>query len=159
MKIKATLLFCIVSLLFGCIKTTLEVKLPVTDEITFVSLTVETTAPLWSEKFYQGLADRTSLDGGMLFDFEETVTFGFQMRETLIPLSIVFISTDLIIVDIQEMEPLSEVVYDPAEPYRYAVEVNQGYFKNNNIQVGDRIEFKDSNATGEITIKFFKRGK
>ncbi len=119
-----------------------------------ISLILEHTGEPWSEAFINGLSGRTSLDGGMIFDFKETVTFGFQMRDTLIPLSIAFISEEYILVDIQDMEPLSTNPYPPAGPYRYAIEVNQGYFEEHKIVVGDRIEFQEKDQPGFVTIIF-----
>ncbi|MFA4836900.1 MAG: DUF192 domain-containing protein, partial [Dehalococcoidia bacterium] len=82
-----------------------------------------------------------------------------QMRETLIPLSIAFIAANGVIVDIQDMEPLSEKEYIPQKPHRYALEVNQGYFAENGISVGDRVEFGSVDSTGYITILFHVSGK
>ncbi len=121
-----------------------------------VALVLEHTGEPYSETFMDGLSGRTSLTGGMIFDFKDTVTVGFQMRETLIPLSIAFVSEDHIIMDIQDMEPLSPDVYLPASPYRYAIEVNQGYFEEHKIVVGDRIEFQESEDTGFMTAVFSK---
>ncbi|MCP4613045.1 MAG: DUF192 domain-containing protein [Planctomycetes bacterium] len=119
-----------------------------------ITLILEHTGEPWSEAFINGLSGRTSLEGGMIFDFKETVTFGFQMRETLIPLSIAFISEEYILVDIQDMEPLASNSYPPANPYRYAIEVNQGYFEENKIAIGDRIEFQEETQPGFVTITF-----
>ena len=90
----------------------------------------------------RGLAGRSSVEGGMLFDFAETVTVPFWMKDTFIPLSIAFVSKDRVIVDIQDMEPLSVESCIPAEPYRYALEVNRGYFAENGITIGNKVEFR-----------------
>jgi len=119
-----------------------------------VTLRLETTGEPWGKKFLKGLSGRTSLDGGMLFDFGATVSNGFQMEETLIPLSIAFISAELRIVEILDMEPLSSKPYTPSTAYRYAIEVNQGFFTQNDIDVGNRIEFRPSSNEGYIDIVF-----
>ena len=97
-----------------------------------------------TEKISVGLSRRSSLpqDGGMLFIFDKTVTYPFWMRDTYIPLSIAFISEEGVIVDIQDMDPLSERSHYPAQSYRYALEVNQGFFQRNGIGVGSRVEFR-----------------
>ena len=90
----------------------------------------------------------------MLFDFEKTVNAAFQMRDTLIPLSIAFISEENTIVDILDMQPLAAELYYSDEPYRYAIEVNQGFFRENQIQTGDRIEFRETGSEDSLTVVF-----
>jgi uncharacterized membrane protein (UPF0127 family) len=94
------------------------------------------------EERQQGLMGRASLpeDGGMLFVYEEDTETGFFMRNTTIPLSIAFISAAGCVIDIQDMEPLSEETHSSPEPYRYAVEVNQGWFEEKGVEVGDLVE-------------------
>jgi len=91
---------------------------------------------------YVGLMHRESLgDGaGMLFVWPEETSSGFWMRNTLIPLSIAFISREGVIRDIQDMEPLDETLHYAPLPYVYAIEVNQGWYEENGIGVGDRAE-------------------
>lgn len=105
--------------------------------------------PVWveehkvmSDEFLRGLGEREILpeNQGMLFDWEEDVTVPFYMKDTTISLSIAFISSSGEIVDIQDMEPLSTVPHAPPTPYRYALEVNRGFFEANSITVGDRIK-------------------
>ena len=88
----------------------------------------------------RGLMGRTALaeDAGMLFVFDQEQPLSFWMRDTLIPLSIAFIDSEGRIVDIQDMQPLDETPHTSAGPARYALEVNQGFFKARGIQVGDR---------------------
>ena len=94
----------------------------------------------------RGLMLRESLgeDRGMLFVFAENTTGGFWMKDTSIALSIAFIAEDGTILGIQEMEPLSTEVHGPPGPYRYALEVNQGWFQQNGFDVGDRVAIPDS---------------
>ncbi len=90
----------------------------------------------------RGLMERTSLDenSGMIFVWSEPTQGGFWMKNTLIPLSIAFISADGRILDIQDMEPETLDPHVPAQPYMYAVEVNQGYFQRHGIATGDKVE-------------------
>jgi uncharacterized membrane protein (UPF0127 family) len=87
----------------------------------------------------EGLSGRNSLaeDAGMLFVYTEDSTVSFTMRETLVPLSIAFVAADGRIVDIQDMEPLSQVSYASPEPFRYAIEANQGWFADNDVSAGE----------------------
>lgn len=92
----------------------------------------------------QGLMNRTALgeDRGMLFVFEEEDTLSFWMKNTLIPLSVAYIDFEGRIVDIQKMEPLDDEPpnYVSAEPAQYALEVNQGFFEERGVEVGDTAE-------------------
>jgi uncharacterized protein len=91
-----------------------------------------------------GLSRRQSLpeQAGMLFVWPAEQHGAFWMKDTYIPLSIAFISDDGRIMEIQDMEPLSEELHIPARPYRYALEVNQGFFDRNGIAAGDRAELQ-----------------
>ena len=90
----------------------------------------------------KGLMGRTALaeDAGMLFVFDREQPLAFWMKDTLIPLSIAYIDSNGRIVDIQDMQPLDETPHPSAEPAKYALEVNQGFFAARGIQVGDRAE-------------------
>ena len=89
-----------------------------------------------------GLSGRTTLaeDAGMLFVFDQEQPLSFWMKDTLIPLSIAYISADGRIVDIQDMQPLDETPHPSAEPAQYALEVNQGFFTERGVAVGDTVE-------------------
>ena len=91
----------------------------------------------------RGLMERTALaeDAGMLFVFKRERQLSFWMKNTLIPLSIAYIAADGRIVDIEDMEPLDDETKHPsAEPAQYALEVNQGFFQERGIEVGDMVE-------------------
>src|SRR3990172_5329761 len=51
------------------------------------------------------------MDGGMLFVFPDEGRVPFWMKDTSLPLSIAFIDANGRIVDIQDMEPLSEDIH------------------------------------------------
>jgi len=97
-----------------------------------------------------GLMCRTALepDAGMLFMFPHDTRGGFWMKNTLIPLSIAFIDAKWHIVGLMDMRvapdpsnpPLSDL-FAPAKPYRYAVEVNQGFFAQHGIDEKAEVSF------------------
>ena len=91
---------------------------------------------------YIGLRGRENLpeDRGMLFVYDEEREMSFTMADTLIPLSIAFIDSKGRIVDIQDMKPLEEGLYLSVEPAQYALEVNQGFFDERGVEVGDKAE-------------------
>lgn len=90
----------------------------------------------------RGLMGRTALaeDAGMLFVYPEERQLSFWMKNTLIPLSIAFMDSEGRIVDIQEMKALDDEPphYTSAEPARYALEANKGFFEERGVEVGDR---------------------
>ncbi len=91
----------------------------------------------------RGLMFRKNLpqDEGMLFVFPQEGYHPFWMKNTYIPLSIAFISRELKIIQIDEMDPLDTTPHMPIGPILYALEANKGWFKRNGIKVGDRIRF------------------
>lgn len=113
-----------------------------------VTLTVEIADT--PDERVRGLMGRESLnaDSGMLFVWPEDTASGFWMKNTLIPLSIAFIDSGAVIVDIQDMEPLDETLHRSPKPYRWAVEANQGWFAAHAIKAGDAAQVADSTAGG-----------
>jgi uncharacterized protein len=90
----------------------------------------------------RGLMERTALgeDRGMLFVYSDEEVRSFWMKNTLIPLSIAYMDANGRIVDLQDMKPLDDDPphYVSAEPARYALEVNKGFFEEHGVKVGDR---------------------
>jgi len=86
-----------------------------------------------------GLMLRESLapDSGMLFVFEEKQRLIFWMKDTPVPLSVAFLDENWVVVDTQDMAPLSEKTHVSRAPALYAVEVNQGWFSERGIGPGD----------------------
>ena len=97
------------------------------------------------EKRQRGLMGRESLDedAGMVFLHEQPTTGAFWMKDTLIPLSIAFWDERGEILAILDMEPCEEdpcEIYDPGVTWIGAVEVNQGFFGERGVEVGDTAE-------------------
>ena len=92
----------------------------------------------------QGLMYRESMctDCGMLFYYGQSKQGSMWMRNTLIPLDVAFIRKDGVITDIKAMQPHDENITMSSEKVLYAWEMNQGWFKNNDIAVGDRVSVK-----------------
>ena len=91
----------------------------------------------------QGLMFRHNMEPnhGMLFVFEQEQALGFWMRNTYLPLSIAYLDAERKIVDIQDMQPLSEKIHRSRQPAKYALEVNQGWFSEQQISLGTLAEF------------------
>ena len=96
------------------------------------------------DELARGLMGRTTLgeNRGMLFVFPDEELLSFWMKNTLIPLSIAYMDSDGRIVDLQDMKPLDDDPphYVSTEPAKYALEVNQGFFEERGVKVGDRAE-------------------
>lgn len=93
----------------------------------------------------RGLMFRQELgkDRGMLFVFAEDERQSFWMKNTLIPLSIAYISSSGRIEDIFDMEPLSLAPVKTSHYVRYALEVPRGYFGEIGAAVGDQVELPE----------------
>jgi len=91
----------------------------------------------------RGLMFRQKLgkEEGMLFIYEKEERLSFWMKNTPLPLSIAFLDKAGLIVDIQDMVPFSLQTHVSAFPAQYALEVNQGWFKENGISIGDTVRF------------------
>ena len=89
----------------------------------------------------QGLMFREQLaeDAGMLFLFPGESRNGFWMRNTYLPLDIAYIGLDGTVQEIRAAKPLDETPLTPAQPYRYVLEVNQGWFERHSMGVGAKI--------------------
>jgi uncharacterized membrane protein (UPF0127 family) len=86
----------------------------------------------------QGLMGRKHLpkDSGMLFDFGNSRPLSFWMANTYIPLQIAFIEDDGRVGQIERMVPLSTRAIHSKKSYRFALEVNDGWFDENKITIG-----------------------
>ena len=111
----------------------------------FVTLPLNVEIPNNIRDFNLGLMFRESLDtnSGMLFIFDESAQQSFHMTETRIPLDIAFITEEGIIESIKELEPFEESPVASEGEVLYALEVNRGWFAENNVEVGDEIQIEE----------------
>jgi hypothetical protein len=108
---------------------------------------IETEVAKTPEKRAKGLMLRESLsqDKGMLFVFSEAEEQNFWMKNTLIPLDMIFISEDKKVTSIHKNAVPCEK--DPCRSYpsnasaQYVVEVNAGFSDAHGIKVGDPVRF------------------
>lgn len=91
-----------------------------------------------------GLMNRNKMEAnqGMLFIFPQQESLSFWMRNTLIPLDMIFVNDQKKIVTIdKDTKTLSDQSYSSSEPAKYVVEVSAGYTDKHNIKVGDKINW------------------
>ncbi|WP_017925192.1 DUF192 domain-containing protein [Thioalkalivibrio sp. HL-Eb18] len=90
----------------------------------------------------QGLMYREELadDRGMLFVWDRPARYAMWMRNTYIPLDVAFIDTDYRITNIETMEPQTTTLHEAERDVLYALEVNAGWFAENDVSAGDRID-------------------
>lgn len=79
-------------------------------------------------------------DHGMLFVFEQTEGVGFWMKNTPMPLDLIFIGEDGRIRAIRKGEPQSEAVIAPDAPVRFVLELKAGTAAREGIAEGDLIK-------------------
>lgn len=133
-KILLVLFFCLI--LYGC-------KSKPRVEINDISIEVELAET--NEEKARGLMYREYLDemSGMLFIFDDEDYKSFWMKNTLIPLDMIFINSDNKIIDITTMQPCES---DPCGSYtskeraKYVLEVNHGFAERFNISEGDFVK-------------------
>lgn len=90
----------------------------------------------------QGLQGRQTLavDAGMLFDFEASQPVAMWMKDTHVPLDMIFIAADGRIVNIaRDTTPRSLKVIESAAPVRGVLEVRAGTTARLGIRPGDRV--------------------
>ncbi len=84
--------------------------------------------------------DKMEENQGMLFIFPYEAPQSFWMKNTILPLDIIFVSAKMEIVKIHKNTiPYSEQSYSSVRPSQYVVEVNAGYTDRYGIKEGDRI--------------------
>jgi uncharacterized membrane protein (UPF0127 family) len=89
-----------------------------------------------------GLMDRRYMapDHGMLFEFEQNAPVSFWMKNTYIPLDMIFISPSGVVTRIAaNAEPLSERVIPSGGPSIGVLELNGGMAASIGLKVGDKV--------------------
>jgi uncharacterized membrane protein (UPF0127 family) len=132
------LLFCLLSCFSSTSFKTAKLSiLTVSGKIIPISVEIAET----EEDRRRGLMFRKELEDGkgMIFLFEKDQIMSFWMKDTLVPLSIAFISSDGRIMEIHDMEPQSLVAVSSERSCRYALEAPQGWFTRAGADIGDRV--------------------
>ena len=90
-----------------------------------------------------GLMHRRSMPAGtgMLFDFGDSRPVAMWMRNTFIPLDMVFACADGTVARVARALPLDETVIFSGEPVRFVLEVNAGEATAAGLRRGERLAF------------------
>jgi len=95
------------------------------------------------EEQTRGLMFRKTMDdhAGMFFIFDREEVRHFWMRNTLIPLDMIFIGNNFLIVDIHKSaKPLDETMISSRKPARYVLEINTGKTEKCRIKMGTKVK-------------------
>lgn len=95
-----------------------------------------------SETQERGLMRRDSMppDHGMIFVFAQARPLTFYMKNTRIPLDIVFIDSGQKVISIRQMKPYDLTLTPSGGPARWAIELNQNAAANAGLKVGDQLK-------------------
>jgi uncharacterized membrane protein (UPF0127 family) len=98
-----------------------------------------------------GLMFRKDMDWnhGMIFVFPDSEVRAFWMKNTVLPLSIAYMNSKGIILNILEMPPETEDTFLSNGQAEYALEMNTGWYAKNGIKPGDTVEGLSSAPVGE----------
>lgn len=83
---------------------------------------------------------------GMLFIFSSEQPLSFWMKNTFVDLSIAYFDTRLTLIEIIDMKAAQSELqshfdsYPSSKPAQYALEMNKGWFKKNNVKTGDKLK-------------------
>ncbi|MBI2570301.1 MAG: DUF192 domain-containing protein [Candidatus Schekmanbacteria bacterium] len=86
----------------------------------------------------RGLMNRAALaaEHGMLFVFPTETTTGFWMKDTHIPLDIAFLDASRRVAEVLHLTPYSLETRAPRAAFRYALELNEGWFARHGLGPG-----------------------
>jgi len=85
--------------------------------------------------------DRLDNDHGMLFIYPQEQNLSFWMKNTKIPLSIAFINSNGTITQIEPMAPYSLTSHTSKVKVKFALEMEEDWFRKNGITVGSKVDF------------------
>lgn len=121
-----------------------------TDDVRFNVETASTT-----EQLKTGLMNRNSLafNSGMIFNIYPVRPTAMWMKNTKIPLDMLFLGPDGTIIMIKEnAQPMSEELIICRDPVRAVVELNAGQVKRHGIKVGDKVNHSVLNNMLDTTV-------
>lgn len=142
---KLVISFVVVALFAALLFTSLTAQHGKIETITINGARLNIERAESNEEKRRGLCCRDSLnaDAGMLFVYDEPGFYKFWMKDTRIPLDIIWISGQKRIVHVEDaVTPASyPTKFSSPVPAQYVLEANAGWAEANNIQLGDTVSF------------------
>ncbi len=139
-KIVIIFSFLIIALIFFILSAQKKRDDTVCFEGSYINVELATTR----EEMITGLMNRTNLpeNKGMLFIFDEEGVYKFWMKNTLIPLDMIWIDENGKIIYIEKNALPCDIptcpAFGPESSSKYVLEVNGGYTERHKINVGDK---------------------
>ena len=133
-------LLALVALVAGCEKDKPQGTLPtVTMQLGDRQFTLEVADNERDRKY--GLMRRESMpaDHGMIFAFPREAPLAFYMRNTKIPLDIIYVSASGRVVSVKQMQPHDERTVPSDGPAQFAIELNKGMAAACGVKIGDKL--------------------
>lgn len=151
MKIAAFLVFCF--FLAGCTQNNASYaqeqiqQTPSENQLCLENTCIEIERAITTQEHARGLMFRESLceECGMLFVFQDEQPRTFWMKNTLIPLDIIWMNSQKEITGISEAMPCTSdpcKTYSPQGNAKYVLEVNAGFSQRNDLGAGSKLEFR-----------------
>lgn len=93
----------------------------------------------------RGLKYRKNLaeNNGMLFIFPRSENVCMWMKDTIIPLTVAFLNEHRKIINFVNMEPKTETRHCSAQPAKFALEIEHGWFAVRDIKPGTIVSWKE----------------
>ncbi len=109
-------------------------------------INIDAQVPLKQELFFKGLMGRKKLgeNEGMLFAFADSAPRSFWMKDTLIPLDLIFITENLTIAKISHAVPCESdpcATYPSGMPVKYVLEIKGGLADEKGVKEGGAVKF------------------
>lgn len=115
------------------------VKVPIKDENYYLEIAST------REDQVRGLSNRDSIcsNCGMLFIFKKEGNYGIWMKDTRIPLDIIWLNSEFQVVKITtSLETNSTITYTNQTPAKYVIELNANEVFKRGLEIGDTIPIK-----------------
>lgn len=137
MRLSAPALFALLYLTVSLPAVAQQAQLPMVELFAGMHR-IEAEVAAHPESRQIGLMQRSFMapQRGMLFVFPDLAKHCMWMRNTLLPLSVAFLDEKGVIINVEDMQPKTEVNHCAMRPARYALEMNLGWFRSRGFASG-----------------------
>jgi len=150
-RLQILVAFACICFLIGCESTTQPQSNLPTVQMKVGSKTYTLEVANTEDSRTRGLMRRDSMpaDHGMIFVFKEPQKLAFWMKNTRIPLDIVYIDANAKVDSVKQMQPYVETGIWSEGPIQWAIELNQGQAKEAGVKAGDQLTIPDGAKTAK----------